>query len=266
MKRMSDLAGLPLTSVAVALTVAACGGGGTIRPERGPVHDASVASDMLVFASGELALRVPATCDGSECTYSIEGEAIQDPGRPTTVRSFGEATRIRNGVEIGTNRDSRDVQGLGTLSVDYYGGWMQYSAFGVSYGRIQGEQPVIDGVLLSVSIGKRANGNPLAGSAVWTGAMAGRTWTDATVEGDATITVDFSQDDVDVRFDEIADIDSGRSYADMEWRDLPMRDGAFSGAGIEGRFYGPEHQEVGGVFERDMIVGGFGAARSAAAP
>ena len=30
---------------------------------------------------------------------------------------------------------------------------------------------------------------------------------------------------------------------------------------ISGQFYGPNHEEVGGVFERNMIVGAFGAKR-----
>ena len=48
----------------------------------------------------------------------------------------------------------------------------------------------------------------------------------------------------------------------IEWNGLPIDDsGVFSGTGIQGRFYGPNHEEVGGVFLRDMISGSFGASR-----
>jgi len=30
---------------------------------------------------------------------------------------------------------------------------------------------------------------------------------------------------------------------------------------IEGRFYGSDHQEVGGIFERNQLTGAFGASR-----
>ena len=49
----------------------------------------------------------------------------------------------------------------------------------------------------------------------------------------------------------------------MTWENLPVRNGRF-GEGfddptIEGRFYGPNHEEVGGIFERNQIIGAFGA-------
>ena len=277
MKRMADLARLPLTGPALALTLAACGGGGSppsepVRPEPDQpepevdlVLDTFVASDLLIFAGSEPPLRAIATCDDSACTYRFEGEAVTDSiefaGQVRTDRRFDEPTRTRNRVTLGVNRDSRDVEELGTFFVESHGGWMQYSGFGVSYGTVRGDEPPIDALVSSVSIGEGAGGNPLTGLATWTGAMAGKTRTNDTVEGDATISVDFARVEVDVLFDEIADIESEESYEDLEWRGLDMRDGGFSGDGIEGRFYGPQHQEVGGVFERDAIVGGFAAGR-----
>ena len=51
----------------------------------------------------------------------------------------------------------------------------------------------------------------------------------------------------------------------MAWTGLALTDGGFetgaAGDSISGRFYGPDHEEVGGVFERNRIVGAFGAAR-----
>ena len=51
----------------------------------------------------------------------------------------------------------------------------------------------------------------------------------------------------------------------MTWENLAVRDGRFGGGfddpTIEGRFYGPNHEEVGGIFQRNRIVGAFGAQR-----
>jgi hypothetical protein len=51
----------------------------------------------------------------------------------------------------------------------------------------------------------------------------------------------------------------------MNWQDIPLASGSFqSGSGrnqISGQFYGPNHEEVGGVFERNQVIGAFGAKR-----
>ena len=40
-----------------------------------------------------------------------------------------------------------------------------------------------------------------------------------------------------------------------------MQAGAFKDDGLDGRFYGPDHEEAGGVFERDGIAGAFSLQR-----
>ena len=85
------------------------------------------------------------------------------------------------------------------------------------------------------------------------------------VQGDATVTADLDNADVDVAFTRIVNLGTGGARADMTWTGLPLGDGGFGrGSGedrIEGRFYGPNHEEAGGIFERDRIVGAFGARR-----
>jgi len=55
------------------------------------------------------------------------------------------------------------------------------------------------------------------------------------------------------------------SDMDWTWEDLSLTDGAFqSGSStnrVQGRFYGPNHEEVGGAFERNQVLDAFGAAR-----
>ena len=81
------------------------------------------------------------------------------------------------------------------------------------------------------------------------------------VQGDARVTVSFADMDLDVALTGIASVESGDSYDDMTWEGIAMRDGAFEASTLSGRFFGPGHEEVGGVFDRDGIVGAFGAGR-----
>lgn len=82
------------------------------------------------------------------------------------------------------------------------------------------------------------------------------------IHGDAEVTVNFDDTDVDVAFTDLIDLDTGRSRDDLRWTNLRMSSGRFrNGDDIVGRFYGPNHEEVGGFFERDEILGAFGAKR-----
>ena len=74
---------------------------------------------------------------------------------------------------------------------------------------------------------------------------------------------DFARPDVDVALTGIAD-SGGRARADLRWNDIPLANGAFrsnTAGSIEGRFYGNDHREVGGILERDRLLGAFGASR-----
>ena len=87
------------------------------------------------------------------------------------------------------------------------------------------------------------------------------------VAGEASLAIEtVDNPTLDVAFTGIVDIETNASRADLHWNGLSVSEaGTFrSGSGddaIEGTFYGPGHAEVGGVFERDLISGAFGAAR-----
>ena len=57
----------------------------------------------------------------------------------------------------------------------------------------------------------------------------------------------------------------GRARADLHWEDMPLVQGGFQSvdatSSIEGQLYGAHHEEVGGIFERDALIGAFGASR-----
>lgn len=110
------------------------------------------------------------------------------------------------------------------------------------------------------SAGHSAYENPINGTATWTGIVGAHTYAGDHVEGDADLTVNFVATEMDVGFTGMMS-ESGTSYAGMSWRNLAMENGGFASGGpvnrMEGRFYGPNHEEVGGIFGSAGMVGGF---------
>ena len=136
-----------------------------------------------------------------------------------------------------------------------HGHWLNDSVFGI-----------VDDTV-AVSFGGSPGTTPTEiGGAIWTGALVGMdTHTRQRFEGDAVIEIDdFARPDVDIAFNSIEDA-SGRTRADLHWQDIPVVQGVFRAGdmagSIEGRFYGSDHREVGGIFERDELIGAFGASR-----
>ena len=162
-----------------------------------------------------------------------------------------------------------------------YEGWMQYSKFGgqinnITNGFAQVGQAYYrdftgQRYAVATSIGQLSETNPVDGNATWEGVMIGGRIGETVdfgdpVRGDATLTFDFADADLDVAFTNIQslrNVEVPATYPDMTWENLAVRDGRFGGGfdepTIEGRFYGPNHEEVGGIFQRSRIVGAFGA-------
>ena len=125
----------------------------------------------------------------------------------------------------------------------------------------------------SFSVGKATGTNPTSGSATWKGAMVGVSElsedllsSQVKVQGDATLSIaDFMIPEIDIRFTNVFEPHGGNRLSDMTWQRVPLTGGSFHTGSltnqISGIFYGPNHEEVGGVFERNMIVGSFGAKR-----
>ena len=120
---------------------------------------------------------------------------------------------------------------------------------------------------VAVSFGDFRGTNPTRlGGAVWRGALVGiDTGSRERIDGDAELEIDdFARPDVDVALTGIADA-GGRARADIGWQDIPLAQGGFrtrdAAGSVEGRFYGPDHREAGGIFESGRLVGAFGASR-----
>ena len=136
-----------------------------------------------------------------------------------------------------------------------YGDWLTDSVFGI----------VDDTVAFSFGASPGTNPTEIGG-AEWRGALVGiDTRNRDRVEGDTVINIDdLANPDVDIAFTAIED-ERGRARDDLHWQDVPVAQGAFQahdGSGsIEGRFYGSDHGEMGGIFEREGLRGAFGASR-----
>ena len=181
-----------------------------------------------------------------------------------------EAVASHHGVSIAHGSGVSTFSGL-SITRYGYGGWMDHSFFVVESGEITQGPPVLQGagVLYSYSAGTAAGSNPTpTGGGTWTGVMVGMdSMADGNpVQGDAEITIDdFSDPMVDVIFTDVHDLVAGTTHEDMSWADMVPTDGGFHGGTgtrtIQGQFYGPSHQEVGGTFTHDGILGAFGASR-----
>ena len=178
----------------------------------------------------------------------------------------------KNGVRLAKSRERESYGDGGVETTVGYGGWMDHSLFAV---RVQIETydggSFINGVTgYSLALGDAPETNPSTGTFSWNGVMVGRNSDIASsavsnvVQGDAAIAAELSQAgdmSVDVTFSNIKDLNTNRSIANMTWMDLSVTDGSFDSGTIEGSFYGPQHEEVAGVFHRNYVMGAFGARR-----
>lgn len=162
----------------------------------------------------------------------------------------------------------------GTYEYRGYGGWLEHSAFTVQFIKtINAGDPEFSvasdaeiSLLTAHSFGKASAKNPTA-TATWNGVMAGAIKGDGhVIHGDATIqfTMD-APNSLDVTFDNIKNFNTNTDATTptMTWSSVHLEDGVFSDANdsIQGNFYGDSLEEVGGIFERENIIGAFGGAR-----
>ena len=245
------------------------GGGGTAANDRGPsgpgsgtMIDTVVGGEALVTADGSF-LRARTSCRGTSCTTTLLGESVtvdfHDYIDPSAIPVPITNRQMRNGVLVGRVAVTED-----DIRFDTFGVWGTYNAAtaAVGSGRLEG---IAVRFAVPVSMGVGSGSNPLTGSASWTGAMTGVRVADsglgAEVTGDAALTADLAASSLNLAFTNIADR-SGVQSSDIRWQGVSMQNGSFNGnGGLQGRFYGPNHEEAGGVFERSGIAGAFSLAR-----
>ena len=226
--------------VAIALLMAGCGGGGgggPAAPSSPPPVDEPVPStlfsDLLFSGRGytdERVENIGCTADLSSCTATFRGIPLSFSAAPNAA---GEGTAYTS-----------------------LGDWAHMApvVVHVTAEGLQGRMAAVSGQPDATSL-------PVAlGSATWAGTMVALDSNNEPVRGGATLTIDdLSTPAVDVEL-------TPEGYSSMTWDALSVTGGRFSarasaGDSIKGAFYGPEAQEVGGVFERNQLLGAFGATR-----
>ncbi|MYA87113.1 MAG: transferrin-binding protein-like solute binding protein [Boseongicola sp. SB0662_bin_57] len=182
-----------------------------------------------------------------------------------------------------------------TASTDYttFGGWMQDTFFVAQINRsgVASEHGRPIGVTEDVAVfGNRTGSSPTAASlkttlsrrAHWTGAMVGVDKSIASnsprygrgIVGRSSLIlneISNPSSPLTVRLFDMIDTVEGKSYSDIVWDDVAINnDGDFrvedgsSKVVLWGTFYGADHREAGGVFDKNSIVGSFGATRDPA--
>ena len=162
-----------------------------------------------------------------------------------------------------------DYVGFATdRTITGWGGWGDYVAFDTlyyDYIRDGGPQRI---TWAQVG-GYRSEGNPVGDSMTWKGGATAIDRTDITedrvLRGNAAVNLKYSErlegTLLALSITNLTDVESGKGYGGFGWQNIPLRDGGFENRYLRGQFFGPNHEEVGGTFERDMIVGSFGARR-----
>ena len=238
--------------------------------------DSIIYSDLYGKFQGQVYL-APTTCYRTSCTIDLGGgytstldiSDIRDEGLDESQRY--SAVGEKNGVRIARVQGRTTSFGL-SVDAESYGAWLSHSAFTfdietIRSGSIGGVD--LSGLQLGVgaSIGNDTGSRP-TGSATWRGVMVGATDINNPqfIRGDATLVYDAGRNDLDVSFTGIYNLGTAARLQDLRWSDLAVdSSGSFgqetSARNIEGRFYGPGHSEVGGVFTHPQAVGAFGARR-----
>lgn len=172
-------------------------------------------------------------------------------------------------------------------------GYLQYSAFflfesesrDTAPAEYEGPLPLVAAEMFAYSLGTPSGTNPQI-YGTWEGGMIGKREmfyrpAGNLLTGDASITVGMGgsgSDKVSVRFTNIVDSVTGAKHIPVRrtatanvrqdaisWTDIPLKNGVFMYkrqraedpvTDIYGSFYGPAHQEVGGIFEGHTVIEG----------
>lgn len=242
-----------------------------------------ILTDLITTPRSRVAPNERAYCGNSGGCEPSWGEPYYDELSriPTdaTLRIRDQLYGINN-VEISGQESIRELDEGVDFSADYriYGGWLSTNFFGVEQKQWRGQERYgsVEGLesLIAFSEGTESRSNPVTGSAEWTGLVVAldQTAPDQVVQGKAALTYDFGAHTLDVLF---SNLQGARTYGDLSWNDLTVTNGRFSQGSekmgrddiphgdnyIDGTFYGGVHEEAGGVFERNQLIGAFGAKR-----
>ena len=238
-----------------------------------------VMSDTLFFLGDRgppTVLRFETDCVKDRCVQvdplgetdevTIEDELLGDDSSIGTLSA--EPIGERHGIRIVRTLATDRLDTGEDTSMEGYGGWMEFGAFLIARGTIEEGEFAEVTVGFASSFGNSPNTVPAIG-ATWRGIVTGvdTSLTETQghlIQGQARIDLESLHGEpvVDVAFTDLYDLDTEEARESLLWQDVEVTpDGFTDGTSLDGRFYGPNHEEAGGVFERDHIIGAFGATR-----
>ncbi|MCY4004336.1 MAG: hypothetical protein OXF33_11595 [Rhodospirillales bacterium] len=220
---------------------------------------------------------ISSSCRGTVCNTRLGRTSTSDlledlteiDGIPVDYDQEYSPVMTYRGVSIAQARGQLTVPSEPDFSAEAQGlgGWLEYGGFWIS-GAALYDGPPEEGYLVAyvdqVSVGNSPGTRPSLGTATWEGAMvAADTEFRHAIIGASTVQVDFARMDADVQMSNVWDIDARTRLSSFGWTDLPIdADGTFGdGRTLEASFYGPNHEEAGGIFTTSTLVGAFGAQR-----
>ena len=288
-------------SVLLVILLLGCGGGGSsgVNPAVGDLPEPSFTDAQIIpelkaiisrsdsFILGDFVGKfqgdtffAPTSCSSkTRCTTDFGGgytgtTYFSDVQSSGLVESLNyTAVGERNGVRIARGQGDSITFGL-SVNATSFGAWLDHSAFTFALETVKSGS--IGNINFSglqtgygASVGNDAGSRP-AGSATWTGVMVGGTDINGppqSLRGDATITYDSSRNDLDILFHDIYNIDTNQKFQNLQWSTVFADSTGLFYQGtvdhkIQGRFYGPNHAEIGGVFTHPVAIGAFGAKRN----
>ena len=249
--------------------------------------DGLLFSDVAILSRGERVDDRSTDCTPGVCIAEIiPSENGEDP---TTIEfsldKFNDPPELNNVPLIGFNQQYDAVMGYreitlaqeqsagraannATFHFQSYGGWLESSVFAVQLITIASTVTLLTSYSFG-DVNDPADDPSGTGPATWEGVMVGANQEREVIQGDAAINIDdLSSPSVDVEFTNVVNFNDASDSIDTqnwEWTGLRLADGRFmrvtDDESIEGMFYGETHDEVGGVFDRNNIVGAFGATR-----
>lgn len=223
--------------------------------------------------------RIGSTCRGIVCNTSL--------GRVSTADFLEEVTEVA-GIPIQSDTDYSPVMTYRGVPIvqarqqvtapmhpnvaidgQGFGGWLDYNAFAVSAAVVfdgPRDQGYLAAYIQQTSGGEGSGARPqgVSGTATWEGAMvAADTQFRHAIIGASTVRVDLARMDADVQMTNVTDIDARTRLSSFGWTNLPIQtDGTFGdGRSLMGSFYGPNHEEAGGIVTTSTLIGAFGATR-----
>ena len=219
------------------------------------------------------------SCTGTTCTGTLSDNtaleySFSEFGNTPEINSqallgFNDAYELvmmDEGVTLAQGRAAGRLEGTSYQFLNY-GGWIANSAFGVQHETADGSGNNDLSYITAYSFGVPSGSNPsVSGIVTWEGVVVGAsTQTGNLVQGRGRIRIsaDNPNEFSIFRFHSMRNLSTGATLPEMHWTNVSIASGNFtaSDGSMQGNFYGTGHTEVGGTFNRNNIIGAFGATR-----